>query len=497
MYNRIIESALNRAGEYNLSNVLLVLYQSSEDGSSQTKKIDISQIIAEISIFESIYDKTLSGAITLVDAQNLLGFLPLTGFERLEFKLRTPSITKQFDFTEETGHPLFIYKVSNRVEVNPRTQGYTLNFVSKEFIVNQQIRLNHASKKEISNIIIDIVQGSEYLNSAKNIYIEETAGIQKYVHTSLKPFEAIDMLSLDAKSKYYHNAGMYFYETANGFNFRSLENMLVSSVDSPRTSVAKFSPKTANVRNDLGNRRILEDMTTIRNFKILSQFDTLKNIREGVYASKLITHDNFNKTYKQYNFNYETEFPLAHHTESDQGKKTSIGAILPDLNFKSGKKISDFNEGTQYFLSDTENIHSNSGNYTEKLPIESILQRRLSQRLAFEAFRVELELFGFTGLSSGDIVDIDIPSYEEYEPRKIKDIDPTASGRYLVTSIRHIINFRDTTHFMHIECLKDSIAKSYPDQDIDTFTHKEKDKRLNADNGIFSIKELDDKDIIF
>ena len=484
MYNQIDADVFRRAGEFNLSTVLLVTYQSSTGLSSQPKKIDISKIIIEISVFESIFDKTLSGAISIVDAENLLGFLPLTGYERLEFKLRTPSVSRVFDFTEETGHPVFIYKVSNRATLNPRSQVYILHFTSKESIVNEQIKLNQAPKKQISDMVSEIVRDQKYLNSAKNIVVEETMGVHKYVYPALKPFEAIDTLSREARSKRYHNAGMLFYETATGFNFRSLESMLAFDIDNARPAVARFTAQAANVRDNSGSKDIVKDMSVIRNFKILSQFDTLKNLRNGVYASKLITHDNFNKRFYEYDFNYNTDFELSHHTENAaDGSRTADRSILPILQFTPDKKISDFYDGTQYFVTHTENIH----NDTQRVPLEYITQRRLSQRLAFESFKIELELFGFTGLSAGDVVTLDIPSYAPYDQTYKSDTDPIASGRYLVTSLRHVLNFTNKTHFMFIQCLKDSVKRPYPQQNVDTFTNKELEERQ-----VYTIKELDE-----
>jgi hypothetical protein len=484
MYNQIDADVFRRAGEFNLSSVLLVTYQSSTGLSSQPKKIDISKIIIEVSIFESIFDKTLSGAISILDAVNLLGFLPLTGYERLEFKLQTPSVGRVFDFTEETGHPVFIYKVSSRTTLNPRSQVYILHFISKEAIVNEQIRLYQAPKKQISDMVSEIVRDKKYLNSAKNIVVEETLGIHKYVYSSLKPFEAIDTLSREARSKRYYNAGMLFYETATGFNFRSLESMLAFDIDSARPSTARFTAQAANVRDDGGSKDIAKDMSVIRNFKILSQFDTLKNLRNGVYASKLITHDNLNKRFYNFDFNYNTDFELAHHTENAaDGSRTADRSILPILQFTPDKKISDFYEGTQYFATHTENIHDD----TQRVPLEYIIQKRLSQRLAFESFKIELELFGFTGLSAGDVVTLDIPSYAPYDQNYKSDTDPVASGRYLVTSLRHVLSFLNKTHFMFIQCLKDSVRRPYPQQNIDTFTNRELEERQ-----VFTIKELDE-----
>lgn len=489
MYNQINPGVFRRAGEYILSNVLITSYQSSSLGQSQPKKIDITKIIGDLNVFESIFDKTISGHLSVLDGQNLIGFLPLTGYERIEFKLRTPSINKEFDFTEETGHPLFIYKVSERITMNPRTQAYILHFVSKEAITNEQIRLYHAPTGQISDMVAEIVNGSNYLNSSKNVVVEETDGIYKYVHTSNKPFESIDMLSRDARSKRYYNAGMLFYETATGFNFKSFESMLASDIDVARPSVTRFTSQAANIRDGMGSKNIIKDMSTIREFRIISQFDTLKNLRNGVYASQLFTYDSFYKKFEKFDFNYNDEFEYAHHTENaPDGSRTADRSILPIIQFTSNKKISDFYDGTFYLVDGTQNIHNElSGESIQRTPNEYILQRRLSQRLAFESFNIELELFGFTGLSAGDVITVDIPSFAPYDPTFKSDTDPIASGRYLATSVRHVINNVNKTHLMFVQCLKDSVRRPYPQQYVDTFSNKENEQR-----GVYTEREVSD-----
>ena len=113
MYAKINPNELNRPGDFTINDIRLVSYQSV-DGDNQPKKISIKTLVTEINIYESIFNKHLSGSIILLDAQNLLMKLPITGFERIEFSVHTPSMSKGFDFREKTGHPMYIYAVKNR-----------------------------------------------------------------------------------------------------------------------------------------------------------------------------------------------------------------------------------------------------------------------------------------------------------------------------------------------------------------------------------------------
>ena len=111
MYSEINTEQLKLPGQYSLSDVVLVSYQSS-GGSTNPKRISIRSLITEINIYESLDNKCLSGNIVVTDAQNVPNHLPLTGLERVEFKLFTPGTSRAFDFTHESGHPMYVYKIS-------------------------------------------------------------------------------------------------------------------------------------------------------------------------------------------------------------------------------------------------------------------------------------------------------------------------------------------------------------------------------------------------
>ena len=104
LYNTIDPTVLKKPGQYNLTDVVLVSYRSLR-GDNTAEKIGIDTMVAELNIYESIYNKTLSGDLLIIDSQNVVGKLPLTGNERLEFKFFTPSSPFGYDFSEKTGNP--------------------------------------------------------------------------------------------------------------------------------------------------------------------------------------------------------------------------------------------------------------------------------------------------------------------------------------------------------------------------------------------------------
>ena len=110
------DTAVEFAGDYNMDEVLLVNHEG--------EKTDIKKMITEFNIYESIYKNAVTGTIVISDAQNMIVKMPIQGTERLEFKLSTPGtkkLTHTVDATEETGHPFYIYKLTNKKQIQEGT----------------------------------------------------------------------------------------------------------------------------------------------------------------------------------------------------------------------------------------------------------------------------------------------------------------------------------------------------------------------------------------
>jgi len=489
MYNQINTDELKNAGQYVLSDVVLVSYVSADGNSNQPKRISIRSLVTEINVYESLTNKTLSGNIVLTDAQNVANHLPLTGYERIEFRFFTPGTSRSFDFTSQTGHPMFIYKISNRQGISARSQIYVLHFASREMITNEKAKVRRSLTNTIDNMVTNILRTE--LNSTKTIICEETKGIRKFAFTNNRPFEVFDMLGKIAESKRLNNNGLLFYETALGFNFKSYENLLSVASVSARPVVAKFAQKPANIRDSRGNRDIIKEMQSVFSFSINEQFNTLKNLRNGVYNAQVTSHDLFNKTFKTTNFDYATEYEKSFHTEHDgKGARTDNKGIVPLMNVGNGKTFTSDPETVTYFETTTSNIYPN----IERPDFTTLHTKRLSQRLAFESMNISLQVPGFTGLSVGDLIAFELPAYEPAGVDNPLDIDPYMSGRYLIKSIRHKISTTNDKHSMALECIKDSVRVAYPEDNIDVFTTRENKDVMNVTSQNLDETTLDDLD---
>ena len=194
MYSQIDTSKLTRAGRFLLDDIVLVSYQSADGSNKNAKSISIKTQVLEIDIYESLDGTGLSGSVVVADGQSVISHLPLTGYERIEFKLYTPGTSRGYDFTSVTGHPMFIYKISNRTPLTPRSQIYVLHFCSRELIDNEMIRINKTYEGPVDAMVVDMMRTD--LDSKKNLITNKTAALEA---KELKIEFNEDMLDVEVK----------------------------------------------------------------------------------------------------------------------------------------------------------------------------------------------------------------------------------------------------------------------------------------------------------
>jgi hypothetical protein len=114
MYESIDTNKLDKTGRFQLDDIALLSYQSADGSNENPKSISIRSLVMEINLYESLEGPGIYGNVIVADGQAVLSHLPLTGYESIEFKLATPGCSKGYDFSTMTGHPMHIYKISDR-----------------------------------------------------------------------------------------------------------------------------------------------------------------------------------------------------------------------------------------------------------------------------------------------------------------------------------------------------------------------------------------------
>jgi hypothetical protein len=145
--------------------------------SNKTKKnVDIANGTTELYYYESILQQTIKVTCVYTDTGNsvenngkymsVIEGLPLVGQEKMKLVM-TDNLDNKLDLA------LYVNKISP-LNQDSRRSLISLDLVSKEYILNEQIRVKTRFNGKISDHIKYILTDNNCLNTKKNIDIEET-----------------------------------------------------------------------------------------------------------------------------------------------------------------------------------------------------------------------------------------------------------------------------------------------------------------------------------
>ena len=146
-------------GQFELDGVLVV-------GSSGARK-EISALITEINIYQSLDSPYMSGHLMMNDSDDVSSTLPFIGNERLLFKVSTPG-RLPIDFNH---YHAVAYNVKKRTHSSDRSQVVLLDFTSLDNFRNTYKKVSKAFKGEISSMVETILRSPKHLGSSKPINI--------------------------------------------------------------------------------------------------------------------------------------------------------------------------------------------------------------------------------------------------------------------------------------------------------------------------------------
>ena len=459
------------AGDYNLNGIIIQnhagtggKFPNAEGG------LNIQSMVQELNIYEGINQNAVYGTLVLVDSTNLIGRLPIQGTERLFFKLSTPGTSKAehiIDASEETGHPFYVYKISNKQQTSQGTLVYTIHFASREFMRNLRKRVSQAYEGKLSDIVQEIFGDKEGLDSRKKLYFEETRNQDKIVMPNVSPFKAINMVAKRAMSGEMKGVGMYFYETTKGFYLQSWENMCTQYGVRERDPVMFYKYIPGNIAKPKGDDQVDEvklELEAVESYKFINTFhDTAAAQALGTYGHRVITHNLYDKSYNTTDYNYHDQYNETMHADSiqDVGMKQTEPAIRDNPVDFDNLGISEYPESMVTLMPTTQFLHNEeTGSFGINVSDDARLEGvRNAQRMQVESgTAIRMTVKGQTQVQPGQVIDFAIRPVEEGGMTDgDKTYDPQYSGRYVITKVRHRVTKID--YKMVLECRKDSVRE--------------------------------------
>ena len=442
-------SKLNFAGEYAISELKLM--------SSSGNVVDLSMAYTALSLFEDIFSSSMSGLVVISDTNNILMNLPVTGQDYLSMKIVTPSLEKSpIDYTQTV---FAVNKIDTRIDADG-TQVFQLHFISPELLRNERVRISKSYESTISNMVYDALNNAKYINTNKEIFLEETKGIRKIVVPNSHPFDFIKKLAREAESKEYNSPHYLFYENIFGIHFRSIESLY------RQASIGSYHAGDLGFHITEGGK-IEEEYARVLDYSIDSNNDTLANVVGGMLASKIITHDIVQKKYDINRHDYFQDFYKYKRVNYNSTMKDNpIYSEVPLDTF--GNNLGNFDESRIHLhptstINDKDASHYTSDSellYESNAIPETLLSRQAKFMELNAGTSINMQIKGNTTIACGDIVEFDMPIVGKSHGKGDSDI--YYSGRYLISKLRHIFQPSSNNHEIALTLVKDSFSRELP-----------------------------------
>ena len=418
--------------------------------SSQSVVVDLQDYLVEINIFEDIFSNFLHGQIMLSDSRNLIAKMPLIGNEYLAIKVETPTLGVPIE-------KIFrVYSITDiQTQRDKNTQTYVLNFCSVEAINDSIATVYKPFSGLISDVAAEIYQ--EYLESPATLtfeeneikvdertsmpfYVETTKNKIKFLSPGWTPAKCLNWLASKAIPQESNISDYLFWESASrGFNFISVEKLIKEAVTNKNIMGNYFYTPPGTL--DTGD--IISKLFLAEDFEIVKFVDNLHNLNEGYFGSTLSTFDMVKKQFVKYEYNHPSNYDNMTHMGFEKIKPLFNSSV--PVNSDMYKKFYPINS----------KLFSNvRDNYTEKMPL--IYGQRHSRLSELNNFKVNITVPGRTDLYAGSVINFNVPDTTVKNEFSEPGQDPLLSGLYLVSAIRHKINYR--THTMIMEIVKDSMT---------------------------------------
>ena len=269
-------------------------------------EVPIQGKILNFNYYESIYSPMVTGTIAIEDTggsvENDLGILAtikdgmkITGFEEVSFL-----VTTRYGELDFTRYPLIVTGSPANLDESNR-QVALLNMVSKTEILSSSKPLsNNYPAAPISETVTKILN-KELKISKDKLDIEKTQNQDKVKGNHLGALDCILKMckkSIPAEGK---DPGYFFYETQDGFNFRSIDGLIKKGIESfDNEEYAKmhtyyyFGALAAKLDDEYGN-----DFKVLTTPIVRRDEDQVKAMQQGLYCVRICTKNSLTGEYKE------------------------------------------------------------------------------------------------------------------------------------------------------------------------------------------------------
>ena len=383
------------------------------EGSSLKQEFEISAGNPLISYYESIKSPAISLTLTFLDVDQLVSREGITGGEYLSLKVKKEG-HDDFEIKADK-HSLMLNSVKN-VSTSSSKQVATLEFVSVESIINETARVNKKYTGNVTQTVKELLKGRRGIETKKNLDSDRASNSYSFVGNLKRPFDTIQWLCSKTQSSK-DGYGFLFFETADGYVFKSIEKLLKQK---PIEYKKSELPDQNSEPNDF---RIIENNLDQTN-------DIGINCRMGMYANKTIYINVDNATYKTVDFRVE------------------------DLKLKKSPKLPNKLERvpTRLMLRVLDKGALQKGSKRKEIQKENELAIYQSKSYAranlIFSQSMSIVIPFNPDLRAGQMLDLKFPLRKGSDQETTtygKDSDDDVSGKYLISELKHTLGNNEGT----------------------------------------------------
>jgi len=420
------------------------------ESNDRSKTADLKLGTISIDYYEDLFSPSITAKMRVVNTgdsiaaegekerQSLYNGLPLRGGERLSMKILDHGKTgagedkKGLDFTDPDRN-LIVSSITDVISESQR-ESFMLNLVSREAISNETTRVFKKYSAKISTSVETILK--DVLATEKDRYeVDDTSNDYQFIGNLRKPFTILVWLAsksvLDKSGD--TTAGFLFYQTQDGFRFKSIDNLTKQESKATYT-YTEINQSSTETNNDF---RIL-------NYGVDKNQNLLEKLRLGTYSSVRVTFDPYSFECKQ------TEFKFDESGIDKLGNKV----VLPQISEDSEKTLSDIpsrvfsqvvDRGTfEPDVSTTENADPTKYQAQSAMRYNVMVTQLLSIIVPCN-----------TDLRAGDIITCKFPKISREDSEVF---DSETSGKYIIKELCH--HFDPDRSFTSMKLVRDSFGET-------------------------------------
>ena len=429
------------------------------------KSIDASPGVVDIKYYEDILSNTVSLSAIITESgesdkksfgnKGMLDGLPIRGGNPSHIVIEdNDGHTLRF----KNDNKLYVNRVRN-VIAGTQKDVYSLDFASRELFANEQCRVvkryDGKVSENVKKILTEATSADVGIKTKKKVNVDETSINYNFIGNDRKPFHVCTWLaskSVPAEAgKLGGAAGYLFYETYDGFNFRSIDALI-----SEKTKGNYIFTNTAD------NPKSGEYKGKILDYTIERDIDLQSNLSIGLYSNRTLFFDFYRFNYLSRNYDVDSAGAANSKEGGSKGKivtagKDDIDSVADEFRKPVSRLMNRILDvGT---LPSGKDIDEQLKTWKDSPfdPTYDAAQTMVQSVMRYNqlfSVKINIMIAGDFSLRAGDLIYCEFPELTTDPNTKV---NKQSGGIYMISSLCHNITPRET--YTSLTLVRDSFGR--------------------------------------